>query len=220
MAQMTWNSKGYERFDKERAQEYAIIANEVFAPVYPVVARIVMERSGVRNGVCLDLGCGAANLAMALADMTDLRLYAIDFAPEIVRFARENVAKRGLGDRVTPLAADVHRIPLKSGIASLVVSRGSVRFWRNKPAAFREIRRLLGPGGKGFIGGGMGSPEVGEEISREMIRRGADWQKKPKRNSDGQNRTKWNKIMKKAGFHNFEVINDESGSWVWFEQEG
>jgi ubiquinone/menaquinone biosynthesis C-methylase UbiE len=214
-----WNSKEYKKFDERRAAEYAAIANEVFAPIYPVIACQILERCKVQEGLCLDLGCGPANLAIALAESTALTFLAMDFSPCILGHARENILREGLAQRVIPLAGDVHRLPVADGAASLVVSRGSMRFWRNRPAAFREIKRVLAPGGRGYVGGGLGSSRLAEEIDREMVRRSADWQNKPKPKTRNGNRAEWREIMAKAGISRYETILDDSGSWIYFEND-
>lgn len=219
MSQSGWNSKDYKKFDAERAADYAAIANEVFAPIYPVIAGQILDRCKVREGLCLDLGCGPANLAIALAKRSALTCFAMDFAPDILGHAQANIQRENLAQRVTPLAGDVHRLPFADGVASLVVSRGSMRFWRNRPAAFREIKRVLAPGGRAYVGGGLGSARLAEEIDREMIRRGAHWQNKPKTKGRNKNLAEWADIMAKAGITRYERILDDSGSWIYFEQD-
>ncbi len=100
MSHISWNSKGYEKFDEQRAGEYAAIANEVFAPIYPVIAGQILERCGVKNGLCIDVGCGPANLSLALAKLTSLSFCAMDFAPHILDFAQANIDREGLAARV------------------------------------------------------------------------------------------------------------------------
>ncbi|MGA7828778.1 MAG: class I SAM-dependent methyltransferase [Geobacteraceae bacterium] len=219
MSHISWNSKGYEKFDEQRAGEYAAIANEVFAPIYPVIAEQILKRCGVKSGLCLDLGCGPANLSLALAKLTSLTFRAMDFSPHILDFAQANIDREGLGARVATVVGDVHRMPFPDRVASLIVSRGSMRFWRNRPAAFREMWRVLEPGGKGYVGGGLGSSKLAEEINREMLRRGAEWQNKPKPHSGKNDAAEWRELMAKAGFSRYDVIRDDSGSWVYFEKE-
>jgi SAM-dependent methyltransferase len=218
MSKIAWNSKTYKKFDEQKSREYAAIANEVFAPIYPVIAAQIMARCNVGSGLCIDVGSGPANLAIALAKTTSLDFYAMDFSENILDFARENIEKEGLAARVTTVVGDVHRMPFQDDIASLIVSRGSMRFWRNRPAAFREMRRILKPDGKGYVGAGLGSSELGEEINREMIRRGAEWQNRPRPRPRKSDTAEWKAIMEKAGFTKYEIIRDDSGSWVYFEK--
>lgn len=219
MAEVKWNSRNFRKFDSEGAKEYAQIANQVFAPIYPVIARQIMDRCKIGQGLCIDVGTGPANLAIALAKTTELKIYAMDFSWHIFQMARENIKAEGLHGRVTPIVGDVHRMPFQDNAASLIVSRGSMRFWRNKPLAFKEIHRVLRPGGESYIGGGLGSSQLGEEISREMIKRGAQW----KKGSTKKYRTKdvayFQEILGKAGFVQYEIILDDSGFWVYLEKE-
>ncbi len=220
MGRIGWNSKTYRKFDEKRAGEYLVIANEVFAPLYPVIAQQILDRCRVSAGLCIDVGCGPANLAIALAKITSLNFCAMDFSPHILELGRENIIREGLTDRVTAVAGDVHRMPFADGVASLIISRGSMRFWRNRPAAFREMRRVLKPGGRGYVGGGLGSRELADEINREMIRRGADWKNKPTPEIRKKDKAEWAEIMGKARFTRYELIRDDSGSWICFEKEG
>ena len=48
------------------AEEYDAIAERLFAPIYPVIAAAVVERTGKRCGRMLDVGCGGGHLALAM----------------------------------------------------------------------------------------------------------------------------------------------------------
>jgi ubiquinone/menaquinone biosynthesis C-methylase UbiE len=219
MSNIAWNSRGYKKFDAERAQEYTRIANEVFAPIYPVIADRIIERCAVEDGLCIDVGSGPANLAVAVTKRTSLVTYAMDFSPNIFPMAMENIIAAGLTGRITPIVGDVHRMPFQESAAMLVVSRGSMRFWKNKPVAFREIRRVLRPGGKGYIGGGAGSTELSEEIGRRMGAIDKGWDKRPKFKYRKNNVPYFEGVMAKAGFNRYEIINDDSGFWIYVEKE-
>lgn len=219
MSQIIWNSKSYQKFDIEQAKEYGIIANEVFAPIYPVIAQQIVDRCQVTSGLCIDVGSGAANLSIALAGITSLNIYAMDFSRHIHEIARKNIEREGFDSQVIPVVGDVHRMPFYDGVASLIVSRGSMRFWRNKPAAFREFKRVLRPGGKGYVGGGIGDPRLDEQINREMIRQGMDRQGNRKFKSGKRDIALLKVVMEKAGYCRYEIINDASGFWVCFEKE-
>jgi ubiquinone/menaquinone biosynthesis C-methylase UbiE len=219
MVEVKKNSKAYKRFDLEGAKEYTEIANQVFAPIYPVIARQIMDRCKIVEGLCLDVGTGPANLAIALAKITDLKTFAMDHSWHIFSMAEQNVKAAGLSDRIIPVVGDVHRMPFQDNIVSLVISRGSMRFWRNKPAAFREIHRILLPGGKGYVGGGMGSSQFSEEINQGMIKWGKQWKKGRSNKYNKRDVTYFHEILRKAGFVHYEIILDDSGFWVYLEKE-
>jgi ubiquinone/menaquinone biosynthesis C-methylase UbiE len=219
MAEVKWNSRGYQKFDTKRAKEYAEIANQVFAPIYPVIARQIVDRCKIDDGLCIDVGTGPANLAIALAKITELKTYAMDFSWHIFQMARENIEAENLHGKVTLVVGDVRRMPFQNNAASLIVSRGSMRFWKNKPVAFKEIHRVLRPGGKGYVGGGLGSSQLGEEISREMIKRGAQWKKGSMKKYRTRDVAYFHEMLRKAGFVLYEIILDDSGFWVYLEKE-
>ncbi|MGD0916185.1 MAG: class I SAM-dependent methyltransferase [Thermodesulfobacteriota bacterium] len=213
------NSRTYKRFDSTRAKEYAEIANQVFAPIYPVIARQIMDRCKIGKGLCIDIGTGPANLAIALAKITDLKTFAMDHSWLIFSMAKVNIEVAGLSGRIILVVGDVHRMPFQDNIVSLVISRGSMRFWRNKPAAFREIHRVLLPGGKGYVGGGMGSSQLGEEINQGMVKWGKQWKKGPSNKYKKKDVAYFHEILRKAGFVHYEIILDDSGFWVYVEKE-
>jgi ubiquinone/menaquinone biosynthesis C-methylase UbiE len=219
MAEVKRNTKNNKRFDLEGAKEYTEIANQVFAPIYPVIARQIMDRCKISQGLCIDVGTGPANLAIALAKITDLKTFAMDHSWHIFSMAKENIKTAGLSERIIPVVGDVHRMPFQDNIVSLVISRGSMRFWRNKPAAFREIHRVLLLGGKGYVGGGMGSSQLGEEINQGIIKWGKQWKKGRSNKYKKRDVVYFHEILRKTGFIHYEIILDDSGFWVYFEKE-
>jgi SAM-dependent methyltransferase len=218
MGTLGWNSKTYRKFDEERARDYADIACNVFAPIFPLIAGQILERCRIREGLCIDVGAGPANLAIALAGITDLRLYAMDFSWYISRISKENIMGQGMQARVQSVTGDVHRMPFRSNTASLIASRGSMRFWRNKPAAFKEFYRVLRPGGKVYVGGGMGSSKLGDEIAIEMVKRDPQWAMRPKMKTRRRDSAQLAESMRKAGFSIYEIIDDDTGFWLFMEK--
>lgn len=218
MGPLGWNSKTYKKFDEERARDYADIACNIFAPIFPVIAGQIIERCGIRDGICIDVGAGPAHLAIALARITGLRLYAMDFSWHIGRIAEQNIADQGMGDRVQSVTGDVHHMPFRSNTVSLIASRGSMRFWRNKPAAFREFFRILGAGGKAYVGGGLGSSQLGDQIAAEMVKRDPHWSVRPKRRTGKRDSGQLAEAMRKAGFSICEIVDDDTGFWLYMEK--
>jgi len=193
-------------------REFDRIARHIFAPIYPVIAGQITERTGVASGICLDLGSGGGYLGLALAASTDLNLVLLDSSAEMVRIAHENIAAAEMEKRMSAIHGDVHRIPLRAASVDLVVSRGSVFFWEDKAAAFSEIRRVLRPGGRVYIGGGMGTPALMEEITARMKAINREL-----RHGPGDSRSSeedYRGILRNAGFVRYEVRRDETGFWI------
>jgi len=49
----------------EDARQYDTYAWNALARIYPVIANQILERTGITNGSCLDVGSGPALLAIA-----------------------------------------------------------------------------------------------------------------------------------------------------------
>ena len=152
------------RFDRDGAEHMNQIAKTVFAPVYPVIAKQIIERCRISRGRCLDVGSGPGSLGIALAQASDLTVTLLDSSVEMLALARENIREAGLSDRLSLLSGDVHNIPLPARSVDVAVSRGSIFFWEDLPRAFSEIHRVLAPGGKTYVGGGFGTAELRDAV--------------------------------------------------------
>lgn len=193
------------------------ISKGTFAPIYPLIAKQIIEKFCVKKGVCIDVGAGPAPLSIALAKITDLKIYALDISDDMCRKAQENIYTEGLYGRIIPLQGDVQNIPFKDNLVDLVVSRGSIPFWQDLSSSFKEINRVLKPEGVGYVGGGFGSSKMKQKIEKTMNKefksKEIDFKERynpPKKISPKD----LEKAIHKANINNYEVINDDSGLWV------
>ncbi len=105
-------------------------------------------------GTLIDIGTGTAQLLVKLAgvqELSALNIIGTEFFDDMVERARETVRESGLEDRIRIDKADVHDMPYPSDYARLIISRSTVHHWANPVQAFREIYRLLQPGGVAII---------------------------------------------------------------------
>ena len=198
---------------------FDLIAREVFAPLYPVVAHQILCGTGVRRGRCLDVGTGPGLLGLALAQLTDLEVCLLDRDPEMLRLARRNVAASPLETSIRTVEGDVHALPFPENTFDLAVSRGSLFFWENPTRAFEEIRRVLVPGGVAWIGGGFGTGELKAKISQAMKRRDPQWRPMVEKHTDRDLRDRFLGALDAAGILHREVQNDDEGFWIRFRKE-
>jgi len=103
----------------------------------------------IKNGdTVIDLGSGAGNdcfIARAEAGETG-KIIGIDFTPEMIEKARDNVRKRGFTN-VEFIKGDIEQIPLEANMADVVVSNCVLNLVPNKKAVIKEIFRVLKPNG-------------------------------------------------------------------------
>ncbi len=193
--------------------EFDRIARDVFAPAYLSIADQIIDRTAVTHGMCLDIGTGGGYLGIALARITDLHFFLLDKSSEMLDIATANIRAEGLGNRIWTLFGNVHNIPLSDNSIDLVVSRGSVFFWENKPCAFREIYRVLAPKGRAYVGGGLGAPHVREEILAKMKKIGKDWSRCTTKDAS-DNTEEYREALQKAGIERYAVTKSDIGTWI------
>lgn len=104
--------------------------------------------------VVVDLGCGGGlDVFLAARQVGPTgKAIGIDMTSEMLDRARRNAAKAGPGG--TPLGncefhlATIDRLPLAEGSVDCVISNCVINLAPDKPAVFREIARILKPGGR------------------------------------------------------------------------
>lgn len=197
---------------------YNRIALGINAPVYEYYADRILERTGIGSGICLDAGCGGGYLGLALARITALQFIFLDTSPEMLRCADENIAADGLKARAATLLGEVQRIPLPDSSVDLVISRGSVPFWDELATAFREIRRVLKPGGQAYVGGGLGDPKLREGVRARMEAEYPERQKRGNSIPRHDNRH-YSDALEAAGIDSFSLSRGDEGTWIVFRKE-
>jgi ubiquinone/menaquinone biosynthesis C-methylase UbiE len=206
-----------EMVTMNKAEEFDAIARNVFAPIYPVLAAQIVGRNGIGSGSCLDLGSGGGLLGLAVADITGLQVILYDISEDAIELAAERIRTANLGNRVAAVAGDVHAMPFADRSFDLIVSRGSLWFWENHPLAFREIYRVLAPGGRASLGGGFGTAELHRKIVATMCEReGGDWEQRVRSYRKDHTPESIAATIGAAGIADCRVIDDETGTWFEF----
>lgn len=203
---------------KINARQFDEIARTVFAPVYPIIADQIIHYTGITSGLCLDIGCGPGYLGAALARKSDVHLLFLDPSTEMLALCERTIDENDLRGRAGLLPGDIGSLALPDGSVDLIISRGSIFFWDDLPQAFREIHRVLAPGGKTFIGGGFGNAAVKESIRCQMAKRnqGKDqFGQKMRANLGSEMRCRFEQGLQDAAIHNVEFLQDEDiGLWI------
>ncbi len=101
-----------------------------------------------RGDVVIDLGSGAGNDAFIARHETGEtgQVIGIDFTPAMIERARENNEVRGFAN-VEFRQGDIENMPVASNVADVIVSNCVLNLVPNKDEVFKEILRVLKPGG-------------------------------------------------------------------------
>jgi SAM-dependent methyltransferase len=96
----------------------------------------------------IDLGSGAGNDAFIARHETGERgkVIGIDFTPAMIERARTNAEVRGFNN-VEFRQGDIEKMPVTANTADVIVSNCVLNLVPNKDGVFKEIHRVLKPGG-------------------------------------------------------------------------
>ncbi|WP_026426140.1 class I SAM-dependent methyltransferase [Actinokineospora inagensis] len=132
--------------------------------------RAVAGSSGWPYETAMELGCGTGFFLLNLMQGGVARTgFVTDLSPGMVEVALRNAACLGLD--VSGRVADAERIPYDDDSFDLVVGHAVLHHIPDLPAAFREIRRVLKPGGR-FVFAGEPT-RIGDFYARRLGR--ATW---------------------------------------------
>lgn len=98
----------------------------------------------------LDVGTGTGDLAIALARVSspDARVVGVDFTPEMLEIGRAKLDRLGLSERVELLQGDGERLAFPDNTFDACCSAFVVRNLADLPQGFREMLRVVKPGGR------------------------------------------------------------------------
>ena len=110
--------------------------------------REILRSIDVTNRSVLDIGCGTGGVELILArDLGAGRITAIDVEPQLIERTRQRVADAGVADRVELQLVEPGSLNFSNDSFDVVFSKDSMIHIPDKDAIFREILRVLRPGG-------------------------------------------------------------------------
>jgi demethylmenaquinone methyltransferase/2-methoxy-6-polyprenyl-1,4-benzoquinol methylase len=113
--------------------------------------RFAARQVALGPGECaLDIGTGTGDLAIAVlrAGAPDARAVGVDFTPEMLERARAKVARLGLADRIQLRQGDGEQLDFPDGAFDVCCSAFVVRNLADLRQGFREMLRVVRPGGR------------------------------------------------------------------------
>lgn len=159
---------------------------------YPLTAaRMMGECGGIREGICIDIGCGTGVLDIELAKRSALTIIGLDIDAEMKPLFDKRIGEAGFQDRIRFVAGDAQDLPFEDNYADVIVSRGTLTFIPDIGKCLKEVDRVLKPSGVAFLGGRYLYTPHEHKITTEKLR----------------------KIVADSGIAGAQVI-DARGQWV------
>lgn len=121
--------------------DYALMAEEVMAPLGPVLVAATGIGPGVR---VLDVAAGSGNISLPAA-ATGAEVVSTDLTPELLERSQARAAAQGL--TLEYREANAHALPFGDGDFDAVISAIGVQFAPDHQRAADELVRVCRPGG-------------------------------------------------------------------------
>ena len=120
--------------------------------------------------VVIDLGCGGGIDVLLAAKRVGPtgKAIGLDMTPEMIELAQRNAAKQGLNNVEFHLTT-IDRLPLADGSADCIISNCVINLVPDKLSVFREMFRVLKPGGRVAVSDIALKKPLPEVIARDVM---------------------------------------------------
>ncbi len=134
---------------KTHAEAFAWVVEHRLKHTYPATAmRMLRELGGIREGICIDLGCGTGHLDVELAKRSRFTIIGLDVDPNMKPRFEKAMREAALEDRARFVLGDAQQLPFEDDYADAIVSRGTLIFIPDVAQCLREVDRVLDDGGQ------------------------------------------------------------------------
>jgi SAM-dependent methyltransferase len=121
--------------------------------------------------VVVDVGCGEGEDAVELARRFATTVVGVDPVPRHIELGRGLADEAGVGGQVTFALGAAEQVPLDDSSADLVWAKESLMY-ADLEVALQEFRRVLRPGGAGFVYQVFTGPSMTDAEAAEFWRLG------------------------------------------------
>ena len=125
--------------------------------------RQILRGIDLRAKTVLEIGCGIGGPAIVMAGEHHAdKVVGIDIEPQLIDRAGRNAEAAGLQDRVEFQLVEPGDLPFEDSSYDVVFSKDAIVHIEDKLALYREVLRVLKPGGRFVAGDWFASPDAGE----------------------------------------------------------
>jgi phosphoethanolamine N-methyltransferase len=138
-----------EEYDEAMVAALELVWGEGFlSPGGPAEIAEILRGTSIAGKSVLDIGCGIGGIDLLLVDAYDAgHVIGIDIEAPNITLASKRAAQKGLSDRVSYRLVDPGPLPFADASLDVVFSKDAMIHIPDKDALFRDIFRVLRPGG-------------------------------------------------------------------------
>ena len=174
------------------------------APGGAALVRETLAGLDLRDKLVVDIGCGIGGGDIVLAGEKGARVIGLDIEAPLLARARRYAEKAGLADRIEFRLSAPGPLPVEDASADVVYSSGAFTQIADKLGMFRQVFRVLRPGGLFVVYDWMRGPEpYGEDMLHWFKMEGLTYAMETLE-THGQ-------ALREAGFVDIELADD--GGW-------
>lgn len=156
----------------------------------------------------LDIGCGGGGcIKIFLSKYPEAEIKGVDYSPVSVEKTRKVNWKAIENGRLEVLQGDVSQLPFEKDSFELVSAFETVYFWPGPVKSFKEVCRVLKPGGIFLIVNEVDSLNEHTQKWVDLIK-----------NMNIYNNEELKSFLKTSGFHNIKVFNENSHLYILAEK--
>jgi phosphoethanolamine N-methyltransferase len=146
----TPETEGAMQYAKDFTDGLQFLWGEGFlSPGGPEAVANILSGTKLSGKRVLDIGSGLGGIDMLLAERFGASMVTgIDVEEQLVEMARDLASRRGLSRRVEFMTVDPGPLPFKDGSFELVFSKDAMVHVEDKLGIYREVKRVLAPGGE------------------------------------------------------------------------
>jgi ubiquinone/menaquinone biosynthesis C-methylase UbiE len=124
--------------------------DEAYSLLRERLARNGFDRRFPRGRMALDAGCGGGRYTVSLRRLGFQRVIGVDFSEQGIRDAKSRLRRSRIAG-VSFRRGSVLDLPFRDGSFDFAFSNGVLHHTKDMARGFRELLRVLRPGGRGFV---------------------------------------------------------------------
>jgi ubiquinone/menaquinone biosynthesis C-methylase UbiE len=193
------------------------MSKEIHSPTDDFIAHEINQKFGTDNGVAIDISAGDVSLAINIAKMTHLKVYAMNISKKNF-LTNTSIHNQKLEGKLVFINGNHQKMPFDDEFADLIVSKSPLFSWKNMPETFKEINRVLKPGGAVYIGGCASKNEMKTKNKTNKGKNKRDCVFGHCQENCKVSLDTIENAVNQVGIKGYLLISDESGVWLLFEK--